>query len=246
MFEADVPRHKIGYLSPLSIIDNSAYEWYRLAPPGYMAVMIPIGLSEFSARDVDRVFGPIDSILDQLMGRGIELTLQAGTPLATLMGVDAHYRLLAHIEKRTGKPATSTTMGVVRSAKAMGLKNVALVNKWSVPMNKVLAEIFARDGISVCGASTKELAPADFVKIETGDHIRLCYELSKQALRENPDCDGLYIGGGTWLSEPVTRHLEKETSKTIICNQTAQIWDIMHILNDWKPIPGHNKLLATP
>ncbi len=246
MFEAEIPKHKIGFLSPLAIIDNAAFEFYKLAPPGMMAVMIPIGLSEFSAKDVDRVFEPIDRMLDQLMQRGINMTLQAGTPLAVLMGVEAHDRLLAHMEKRTGKPATSTVTGVVRSAKAMGLKKIALVNKWSVPMNKVLAEFFGREGIAVCGASTKELSPAEFVKIEAGDHMRLCYELSKQALNENPDCDGIYVGGGTWLSEPVTRQLEKETDKIIICNQTAQMWDILHILNDWKPIPGRNRLLAKP
>jgi maleate cis-trans isomerase len=246
MFEADTPKHKVGFLSPLSIIDNSAYEFYRLAPPGVMAVMIPIGLSEFSAHDVDRVFEPLDRMLDQLLERGIELTIQAGTPLAVLMGVAAHDKLMAHIEKKTGKPATSTVAAVVRAAKAMKVNKIAFANKWSAQMNKVLAEFFARAGIEAGGAAAKELAPADFVRIPTGDHMRLCYELSKQALKDNPDCDALYIGGGTWLSEPVVRQMEKETDKTIICNQTAQMWDLLHLLNDWKPRQGSSRLMALP
>jgi maleate cis-trans isomerase len=246
MFEADTPKHKVGFLSPLAIIDNSAYEFYRLAPPGVMAVMIPIGLSEFSAQDVERVFAPIDAILDQLLERGIEMTIQAGTPLPVLMGIGPHDRLMAHIEKKTGKPATSTVAAVVRAAKAMNVKKIAFVNKWSAPMNKVLGDFFAREGIASGGASTKELAPADFVKIPTGDHMRLCYELSKQALKDNPDCDALYIGGGTWLSEPVVRQLEKETDKTIICNQTAQMWDLLKILKEWKPRQDSSRLMALP
>ena len=246
MFEGDLPRHKIGFLSPLSIIDNSAYEFYKLAPKGIMAVMIPLGLSEFSAADVDRVFEPLDGVLDQLMDRGIEMTIQAGTPLAVLMGVAAHDKLLAHIEKHTKKPATSTVTAVVRAAKHMGLKKVALVNKWTVPMNKVLGEFFARAGIATCTPTTKELTPAEFVKIRADDHMKLCYDLCKQTFKDNPDCDGVYAGGGTWLAEPVMRELEKEfPNKVAICNQTAQMWDTLQILKEWKPIPGHNRLLAS-
>ena len=34
MFEQFMPKVKIGVLKPLSVIDNSAYEFYRMAPPG--------------------------------------------------------------------------------------------------------------------------------------------------------------------------------------------------------------------
>lgn len=245
MFEEFVPKHRVGFLSPLSVIDNAAYEFYKLAPPGMIAVMIPIGLGEFSAQDVERVFAPLEKILDKLMERNIDLVLQAGTPLPILIGVEAHDRLIARMQKYTGKPATSTVLSVTRAARHLGMKKIALVNKWSVPMNKVLGEFFAREGIDVCGAVTKELAPVDFVKIAADDHMRLAYELGRAALTENPDCDGLYVGGGTWLAEPVTRKLEQEFGKLVICNQTAQMWDILNILGDWRPIPGHNRLLAS-
>jgi hypothetical protein len=60
MFEEFVPDVKIGALKPLSVIDLSAYEFYRLAPPGVMLVMIGVGLGKFSKEDVERVFAPID------------------------------------------------------------------------------------------------------------------------------------------------------------------------------------------
>ncbi|HWG04726.1 MAG TPA: hypothetical protein VG271_06915 [Beijerinckiaceae bacterium] len=245
MFEEYIPKHRVGFLSPLSVIDNAAYEFYKLAPPGMIAVMIPIGLGEFSAQDVERVFAPIDKLLDTLMERKVDCVVQAGTPLPCLIGVEAHNKLIAQMSKRTGKPATSTVLAVTRAARHLGIKKIALVNKWTVAMNKTLAEFFAREGIATGGASTKELAPADFVKIAAGDHMRLAYELGKAAIAENPDCDGVYIGGGTWLAEPVARRLEQESGKIVFDNQTAQMWDLLHILNDWKPIPGYNRLLAS-
>ncbi len=245
MFESFVPRHKVGVLLPLSIVDNAAYEFYRLAPPGIMQVMIPIGLAEFSAADVERaLFKPLAGNLDRLMERGINLVVQSGTPLPILIGVAAHDRMIEFMAKHTGVPASSTVLAVGRAARHLGVRKMALVNKWSDAMNRTLGEFLAREGVSVCGAATREMAPADFQRINSRDHMQLAYELGRRAFLDNPDCDAIYIGGGTWLSEPVCGRLEEEFGKIAICNQTAQLWDILHLLKDWKPIPGHGRLLA--
>jgi hypothetical protein len=39
--------------------------------------------------------------------------------------------------------------------------------------------------------------------------------------------------------------LEQEFGRPVICNQAAMIRDILHILGDWKPIPGHSRVLST-
>jgi maleate cis-trans isomerase len=246
MFESHLPKHKVGVLLPLSIIDNAAYEFYRLAPPGIMQVMIPIGLGEFSPADVERaLLKPLAANLDKLMERGVSLNVQSGTPLPIIIGIAAHDRMIEFMAKHTGVPASSTVLAVCRAARHMGVKKIALVNKWSDAMNRTLGDFFAREGVIVTGAATKELHPAEFQKIESGAHMRMAYELGRKAFLDNPDCDAVYIGGGTWLSEPVCNRLEEEFGKVAICNQTAQLWDILHLLKDWKPIKGHGRLLAT-
>src|SRR5205823_4045414 len=203
MFEEFQPRLKIGALKPLAVIDNAAYEFYRIAPPGIMLVMIPVGLDEFSKEDVERVFAPVDKLVDQLMERGVDIIMQSGVPLPLLIGVDGHDRLLERIAKRSGKPATSSVLGVVAAAKHLGIKRIALANKWSEPMNRTLAEFFARGGTSIAGVASEVLSPAEFQKISTADNMALAFELGRSALTRYPDADGLYIGGGAWLSEPV-------------------------------------------
>jgi maleate isomerase len=245
MFEASLPRHKVGILSPLSIIDNAAYEFYRIAPPGIMQVMIPIGLAEFSAADVERaLFKPLAANLDKLMERGVEVVVQSGTPLPILIGVEAHDRMIDFMRKHTGVPASSTVLAVGRAARHLGIRTMVLANKWSDAMNRTLGEFMAREGVAVTGAATKELKPAEFQKIEAHDHMQLAYELGRRAFLDNPACDGIYLGGGSWLAEPVALRLEDEFGKPVICNQTAQLWDILHLLNDWAPIREHGRLLA--
>lgn len=244
MFDAYVPKHKIGYLAPLSVIDYSIYEFQRLAPPGVIAMTIPIGLTEFSGQDTDRVFVQLNEYLDKLMERGVDLVLQSGTPLALLMGVDAHDRMIDHMARYTNRPATSTALAVVRAAKELGLQRVALANKWSAKMNDTLAEFFRRDGISVCGAATEEHSPADFIKLDAASHMMLSYQLGCQAFRDHPDCDAIYIGGGAWLTEPVVRRLEEDFAKPAISNLTATVRDVLQLLNDWHPIHGQTKVLS--
>src|SRR5882672_9224714 len=95
MFEGSVPKLKIGCV---------------------MLVMVGVGLTEFSSADVERVFAPLDRYLDQLMERGVDLVMQNGVPLPILIGIEAHDRMVAHMEKYTGLPATSTVLCVVRTA----------------------------------------------------------------------------------------------------------------------------------
>jgi hypothetical protein len=74
--------------------------------------------------------------------------------------------------------------------------------------------------------------------------FELCF--GHRALRDYPDCDGLYIGGGAWLAEPAAYALENEFGKPVVCNQTAAIREMMILLDDWKAMPGRGRLLATP
>src|SRR5256885_16338235 len=131
MFEDELPKRKVGVLSPLPIIDNGAYEFYRLVKDRIMLVLIPVGLAEFTDKDVERVFAPMDSYLDKLVERRVDIVVQSGVPLPALIGVAAHDRLLGHMASYTGRPATSSILGVVGAAKRLGVTRIALGNKRS-------------------------------------------------------------------------------------------------------------------
>jgi maleate cis-trans isomerase len=244
MFEDTLPKLKIGALKPLSVVDNSAYEFYRIAPPGVMLVMIPVGLGKFSKDDVERVFAPIDGYVDQLMERGCDLIMQSGVPLPLLLGIEGHDRLIERIAKRSGKPATSSVLGVVAAAKRLGLRNIVVANKWSEPMNRTLGDFFARGGTEVVGVAAEVLGPDQFQKIDTADHMQLAYELGRSAFKAHPQAEGLYIGGGSWLSEPVCRALEQEFGKPAISNLSCMVWDTLTRLGAWKPMARQGCLLA--
>jgi maleate cis-trans isomerase len=244
MFESYLPQYKIGCLQPGAVIDNQPFEFYRLAPRSLMLVMVGIGLQEFSSADVERVFAPLDTYLDQLVDRGIDLVIQNGVPLPILIGIEAHDRMVAHMAKYTGKPATTTVLSVVNALEELGLRKIAIVNKWTDEMNASLRAFFARGGASIVGGATKALHPADFHRIAADDHMQLALELGRRAFTDNQDCDAVYIGGGSWIVEPVAVQLEKEFGKPVVCNQSAVIRHMLKMLGAWKPVVGHSRVLA--
>jgi len=238
-----VPKRKLGMLYPLAVIDNGPFEFYRLVRE-VMLVGAGVGLEEFSARDVERVFANAEELTDALMGRGIDLIMQSGVPLPILIGVNAHDELIERLAKRTGKPATSSILGVIEACKHVGIRNVALANKWRPDMNKVLAEFFARGGISIAGIASEVMGPERFQKMGIEASYDLAWELGHQALQRFPDADGVYIGGGAWMVMPLVEELEREFGKPVICNQNAMMWNTLHLVDFWKPIGGQGRLLA--
>ena len=238
------PKRTIGTLSPLNMVEFAAMAFYRIAPPGVLCLYLNVGLEKFSAEDVERVFKPVEKLVEQMIARKADIIVQSGVPLPILIGVQAHNTLMERIAKASGKPVSSSVTAVAKAAAHLGIKNIALANKWSEPMNASLAEFFARSGVKVAGVCSKSMTPDMFFDMDTQQGMDLAYELGKNAIEENSGCDGLYIGGGSWLSLPVVEFLEKEFDIPCISNQDAVMWDTLHQVDYWKPTNVSNRLMA--
>ena len=244
MFIDELPRKKIGYLGPRHVSENQPYEFYRLAPPGIILVLISCGLEEFTAADVQRVTKPLDKMLDMLVERDVDIINQTGVPLPLLIGMEAHDALIKHIEDYTGKMASSQLMNVIAALKHMGIRKVLAVNKWRKEMNDNLDAFLRREGMELAGVSNKVLIPSEFSKINAGDSARMAYDLALTGAKSFPEADGIFIGGGSWLSQPVAEQVEGETGLPVVSNIGAMIWNLLHRLDVWEPIAGHGRLLA--
>ena len=246
MFDEFLPKKKIGYLAPLPIIDYFPYQFYELAPKRLIVVTLSVGLREFSAKDVERVFAPLEEHVRLLSDHGVDIIVQGGVPLPILGGIEFHDRLLARMEKASGVPASSTITNVLTAAKALGIRKVVLANKWSTEMNRSLGLFFEKEGIKVAGSHTRSMAPGEFLKQKTDESLALAYDLGRGALLNYPDADGLYIGGGAWLTYPIIESLEKEFGKPVVSNVIATTWHVCRLLGCWRPLQGYGRLLQLP
>jgi maleate isomerase len=244
MFEQVVPKLKIGWLQPSSVVDVAAYEFYRIAPPQVMLVLLPLGRGEFSDDDAEKDLAALDVQIDQLISRGVNMIVQSGVPTPLLLGIEAHDRMIEYIATRSGLPATSTVLCIVRAAANLNVKKLAMATIWTEPINKTLAKFFERANVEVCGVATKPMQFADFTQLSGVEQLTLAYELGRRAFLENPGCDGVYLGGGSWPVEPVATQLEQEFDRPVISHRSAMVRHSLQLLSSWSPIPGHGRLLA--
>jgi maleate cis-trans isomerase len=117
--------------------------------------------------------------------------------------------------------------------------------KWTEAMNNTSGQFFAGEGIAVVGANTQPINPSEFVKMNSNASLHLAYHLGCSALPKFPEAEGVYIGGGAWLTLPVINRLEEEFGKPVITNQVATLWPILHLLGCWRPIHGLGRLLLS-
>ena len=244
-FEAALPKRRVGLITPLSFIDGSAYEFYHLAPSGVMAVMSGLGLSEFTAADAERIFEPLDKIADKMIDRDIDMVMQSGLPPALLLGVEGHDRVIARLAARTNVPASSTILAVCAAARHLGLKKIVVANKWSEEMNATLAAFFARAGVSITGVVAELKIPKEYMKMGLPEYLDMGYRLGREALLAHPEADGLFLGGGAGVVQPAVEELEREFGKPVISNINAMIWEMLHRVDYWTPMPGRGLLLSS-
>jgi maleate cis-trans isomerase len=244
MFESIAPTLTIGWLQPSSVVDVAAYEFYRMAPPGIMLVLLPLGRSEFPGDDDKESWSELDDRIDKLIERDVEVIVQSGAPAPLLSGMEAHDRAIEYLATRSGVPATSTILCVVRAAANLELANLAAATFWDEAVNGRLAEFFPRSGIAICGFASRPTPYDAFHRLGAAAQMQLAYELGKSAFLANPRCDGVYLAGGAWLTADVAMALEAEFGRPVITHRTAMLRHSLQLANAWRPIPGHGRVLA--
>src|SRR5499426_119491 len=194
-----MPRYAIGTLSPVGGIDTMPYGMYRLLGPDFIVISVSLALQSFRPEDLERAVAAIEPQADHLVSRGADLILQSGTPLALSLGPKELERLLSRLRERSGVPVLSSALNAVEAAQALGVRRLAVANKWNETINRQLADFFRAWDIEVVERAAESQEPAHFQRADLGSGAELAYQLGRQALERTDKAEALFIGGGAWF-----------------------------------------------
>jgi maleate cis-trans isomerase len=239
-----LPRYAIGTLSPVGGIDTMPYGMYRLLGPDFIVISVSLALQSFRPEDLDRAVAAIEPQANHLLSRGADLILQSGTPLALSLGPKELERLLSRLRERCGVPVLSSALNAVEAAQALGIRRLAVANKWNDTINRQLTEFVRAWDIEVVGRAVESQEPAHFQRADLRTGAELAYQLGRQALEQNAKAEALFIGGGAWFADPAAERLEREFGKPVITSLNGAVRAILKALDCWQPFPaGHGRVL---
>jgi maleate cis-trans isomerase len=239
-----LPRYAIGTLSPTGGIDTMPYGMYRLLGPDFIVISVSLALQSFRPEDLDRAVAAIEPQADHLVSRGADLILQSGTPLALSLGPKELERLLSRLRERCGVPVLSSALNAVEAAQALGIRRLAVANKWNDTINRQLTDFLRGWNIEVVGRAAESQEPAHFQRADLRAGADLAYQLGRQALERTDKAEALFIGGGAWFADPAAERLEREYGKPVITSLNGAVRAILKALDCWRPFPaGHGRVL---
>jgi len=233
-----LPRYAIGTLSPVGGIDTMPYGMYRLLGPDFIVISVSLALQSFRPEDLDRAVAAIEPQADHLVSRGADLILQSGTPLALSLGPQELARLLSRLRERCGVPVLSSALNAIEAAQALGIRRLAVANKWNDTINRQLAEFFRARDIEVVGLAADSQEPSHFQRADLRAGAELAYHLGRQALERTEKAEALFIGGGAWFAEPAAERLEREFGKPVVTSLNGAVRAILKALDCWQPFPS--------
>ena len=239
-----LPRYAIGTLSPVGGIDTMPYGMYRLLGPDFIVISVSLELQSFRPEDLDRAVAAIEPQADHLVSRGADLILQSGTPLALSLGPKELERLLSRLRERCGVPVLSSALNAIEAAQVLGIRRLAVANKWNDTINRQLTDFLRGWDIEVVGRAAESQEPAHFQRADLRAGADLAYQLGRQALERSDKAEALFIGGGAWFAEPAAARLEHEFGKPVITSLNGAVRSILKALDCWRPFPaGHGRVL---
>jgi len=241
-----IPEKQIGLLFPVNVVDTTPYEFYSMIPKGIMLVTVPLGLKEFSRENLQQVMGPLEEYLTLFKERGVDLIVHAGVPISILLGPERHEALLRDVEQRIEIRTVSTLQCVLSAARALRIRKLAVVNKWDAKMNAVLAAFLEKNGIRSVATRALSMRPESFLRMKNADGLTVAYHMAREALLSDPTADGLYIGGGSWLTAPLVAVLESEFDRPVITNTTSFVWRACGLVKYAGAVTGYGRVFNTP
>jgi maleate isomerase len=235
--EPIVPRARIGFIIPSS---NRMIEpqMPRYMPQGVVPHFTRIGMTNRHKAPLEELMPRITYAAEMLADSKCDVTVFQCTGTSMSGGVDMDKRVVAEIEKITGRPATSTASALNAAFEALDAKRLVFMSETKqADHDKKLAylreagfDIVADKAASLAGTDTYCTTPPAF-----------WYDLA--ITLRNDGADAYFISCSNIHSIDVIEALERDLSKPVVTSNQAAIWCSLRLAGLRDDIPQLGALL---
>lgn len=235
-------RARLGYLPPSSVVENNAYEFYLMAPPGTTIALAPMSINTFGADAAEALLARLPWAVGQLLDRKVDVLVQAGVPQIVVAGWGFEDRVRAEVARLTDLPFVTDIAASIEAMRGLHMKQVAMVSPFDDAIHDRLARYVKNAGIDIVAAQSIR-GPG----VEQIDSVPLAvpYRAARQAYRSAGDPDGVWITGAGMPSVAIIDPLERDLGVPVVTAMQAMFWAGMRLAGADYRVEGFGRLLTT-
>lgn len=232
-----VPWFRLGYIIPHLHTDMDAYQFYRVAPEGVMLVTTQLNLADYTVAAVESELETLWTRAELLGRHDVDVVALSGVPIAAALGRERVRSLLAELEDRTGRPASTDLEAHIAALQHLGVERLAIGSRWPDAVIGGLVAYLASADIEVIAVETRPRSLEDNKRARPLADHELALELGRAVLRAAPTAQGLMLPGGLWYAIHAGPILEAEFDVPVTLNITATTWSALQRYDGELPQP---------
>lgn len=232
-------RARIGDIAPA--LYTASREWGPLLPDGVDLFVVTLGTQRLTPEEFDRVFTLYMDAAKQLAAAEVDFITMGGSPILTYKGIESTRELLKQIEESTGIKATTDLTAAMDAMNRLSAKNIVLATPYENTRNEERKRLLESCGFNVLAMKGLGIQrTADFRKLPS----HASYQVARDAFREAPEADAIYIPCGGWEVVGNIDAIERDLGKPVVSCIQARLWVALSTLHIGLPIKGYGKLLG--
>ena len=238
-------RFVAGSVSPIGPDRHPMPQPEPLLPPDIRKVSASIEISDYTHDGVqsairERYWGCVD----QLVGEGANSITLAGFPIASQLGRPRVLELQEETARRTGVIADSHAEASIAALRRMGANRIAIASRWTGELNEALMAYLKHANVEVLTITTAGQWAKQAFSMSIEEGVKLAFQLGRQAMRQAPKAEALFLAGGAWRSLAAVPILEEDFGIPVVTNPIAQVWRLIDA-GIAPPVKGWGRLLAS-
>lgn len=213
-------RGRFAHLSP-SRGDILVHEFYAISPPGVMLVNTTGTVRHLRDDDLSSRMAGLEAAARDTAAERLDLIVAGGSPIVTMQGYGAEKRIAERLTEACGTPCVMGIQLEVEALRAMGSTRPALATPYPPELDERLIRYLREAGFDVQGCVG--------LGIENNSEIGALPEWAslkagRQALRQAPRADALFMPCARWPTQAAIPMLEAEFGVPVASGTSAVLY----------------------
>ena len=232
-------RGQIGAITPTYL--DEAQDWFKVVPDGVNVVFATLGVEDHTPQEFQKAREVVERAARGLIKLGVGAVVLGGSPLVTLDKGEGIGDLAPALERETGVPTTTGQDAAEMALQTLGIKKLLLVTPYRESLNEGMKRRLESRGFEVlCLKTALCPGPAEMTRLSPELPLRL----AKEAFREAPHADGVYIPNPKWQTMDAIEPLEADLKIPVVTTTQASAWWALKMIKIKEARPGHGRLLT--